>query len=125
MSDDGVLNLADRVFRAIEDGNLDALRSCYAPTFVAWTNFDDRESDREQALKVVGWLCGKLSDRRYEVRRRVVIDSGFLQEHVLRGTAPDGTEIAMPACIVATTADGLVTRMNEYLDPAAVAALSR
>jgi uncharacterized protein len=125
MSDDGVLNLADRVFRAIEDGDLDALRSCYAPTFVAWTNFDNRESDREQALNVVGWLCGKLSHRRYEVRRRVVIDDGFLQEHVLRGTAPDGTEIAMPACIVATVAEGLVTRMNEYLDPAGVAALAR
>jgi hypothetical protein len=44
---------------------------------------------------------------------------------VLCGIAPDGTDIAMPACIVATVSDGLVTRMNEYLDPAGVAALAR
>ncbi len=125
MTDDEVRQLANRVFSAIEDGDLEALRACYAPDFVAWTNFDDRESDLEQSLKVVGWLCGRLSDRRYDVRRRVLVDDGFVQEHVLCGTAPDGTEIAMPACIVATVSEGLVTRMNEYLDPAGVAALAR
>jgi ketosteroid isomerase-like protein len=125
MTDDEVLQLADRVFSAIEDGDLEALRACYAPEMVSWTNFDDRESDLEQALKVVGWLCSRLSDRRYDVRRRILVDGGFVQEHVLCGTAPDGTEIAMPACIVATVADGAVLRMNEYLDPAGVAALAR
>jgi ketosteroid isomerase-like protein len=44
---------------------------------------------------------------------------------VLRGTAPDGTAVAMPACVVAAVADGKVVRIDEYLDPGALAALSR
>ena len=125
MTDEETLALADRMFRAIEEGDLDALRACYAPGFVAWTNFDDREGDIEGSLKTVGWLCTKLGDRRYDVRRREVIEGGFLQEHVLRGTAPDGTEIAMPAAIVATCEGGVIVRVHEYLDPQGVAALAR
>ncbi len=54
-----------------------------------------------------------------------MIPGGFLQEHVLHGTAPDGTAVAMPACIIATVGDARISRMHEYLDPAGVAALSR
>jgi len=125
MTDDETLALADRMFRAIEQGDLGALRACYAPGFVAWTNFDDRETDIEGSLRTVGWLCTKLAERRYDVRRREIIVGGFLQEHVLRGTAPDGSEIAMPAAIVATVHDGAITRVHEYLDPQGVAALAR
>ena len=78
-----------------------------------------------RSLRVLEWLCSKLSDRRYDVTRRDLIPGGFLQEHVLMGTAPDGSQVAMPACIVATVADGRITRINEYLDPAGVAALAR
>ncbi len=119
-----VLDLADRMFRAIEQADLDALRSIYADDFVAWSNFDDGTKDVDATLSVLGWLCHKLGDRRYDVRRRVLIDGGFLQQHVLRGTAPDGSAVAMPACVIATVTDGRVVRVDEYLDPSALAALS-
>lgn len=118
-----VLALADRMFRAIETGDLDALRAVYADDVVVWTNFDDTEQPLDRALSIVGWLCSKLGDRRYDVTRRELIDGGFLQQHVLRGTAPDGTAVAMPACIIGTVAGGRITRVEEYLDPAGVAAL--
>ena len=124
MSDDDTLHLADRMFRAIEQGDLNALQDCYAPDIVVWANFDGKELDLAASLRLLGWLCAKLNDRRYDVTRRQVIDGGFLQEHVLRGTAPDGSTIAMPACIVATVVDGHITRIHEYLDPAGVAALA-
>jgi ketosteroid isomerase-like protein len=121
---DGVLEVADRMFRAIEDGDLAALRACYAPGVQVWTNFDDATIGVDDALRVVGWLTERLAERRYDVRRREVIDGGFLQEHVLRGSAPDGTEIAMPACIVARVERGAITVIHEYLDPSGVAALA-
>ena len=124
MTDDETLALADRLFRAIEGGDLDAVRRVYDPSIVVWANFDDREQDLERSLRVLGWLCSKLADRRYEVKRRDAIPGGFLQEHVLHGTAPDGSTVAMPACIVARVADGRITRMHEYLDPVGVRALS-
>lgn len=119
-----VLALADRMFRAIEQADLDALRSIYADDFVAWSNFDDGTKDVDATLSVLGWLCHKLGDRRYDVSRRELIDGGFLQQHVLRGTAPDGSAVAMPACVIATVTDGRVVRVDEYLDPSALAALS-
>ena len=42
---------------------------------------------------------------------------------MLHGTAPDGSAVAMPACIIATVAGGRITGMHQYLDPAGVAAL--
>jgi len=120
----GVLDIADRLFRAIEQGDLDTVRSLYAPDIVVWANFDSRDQDLERSMKVLAWMCTKMRDRHYDVRRRDVIPGGFLQEHVLRGTAPDGSSIAMPACIIATVADGRITGMHEYLDPSAVAALA-
>ncbi len=123
-TDTDVLDLAERMFGAIEDGDLDTLRSLYRDDFTAWTNFDDSSKSLDATLAVLGWLCAKLPDRRYDVVRREIIDGGFLQQHVLRGTAPDGSPVAMPACVVATVADGLVVRIDEYLDPSALAALS-
>lgn len=124
-ADADVLDLAERLFRAIEAGDLDTLRTVYADDFVAWSNFDDDTKDVEGTLAVLGWLCHKLGDRRYDVARREVIAGGFLQQHVLRGTAPDGSAVAMPACVVATVRDGHVARIDEYLDPSALAALSK
>lgn len=49
--------------------------------------------------------------------------SGYIQQHVLRGTAPNGVEVAIPACLVVQLRDGLIARLDEYLDSAAVAPL--
>jgi ketosteroid isomerase-like protein len=89
-----------------------------------WGNFDGREQDLHRSMKILQWMVTNLADRRYEVTRRERLADGFLQEHVLHGTAPNGTAIAMPACIIATIADGRITRINEYLDPAAMAPLT-
>jgi uncharacterized protein len=124
MTDDEILALADRMFLAIELGDLDDLRECYHPDIVTWANFDEREQDIERSMRILGWLCSKLSDRRYEVTRRDLIPGGFLQEHILRGTAPNGVAVAMPACIVAQVDRGRIRRIHEYLDPAGISALS-
>ena len=123
MTDADTLDLADRMFSAIEDGDLDGLLACYDPGIVVWTNVDQRDKDLARSIRVIEWLWSRLSDRHYDVTRRDVIPGGFLQEHLLRGTAADGTAVAMPACIVATVADGRIVRINEYLDPAGIAAL--
>lgn len=124
MTPEATLELADQLFRSIERGDLSVVRSLYADDIVIWANFDDREQDAERSMRILEWMCSKLTHRQYEIRRRELIPGGFLQEHVLRGTAPDGSDIAMPACIVATVGDGVITRIHEYLDPAGVAALS-
>jgi hypothetical protein len=62
---------------------------------------------------------------RYEEIRREVLPDGFLQQHVLRGTAPDGTALEVPAILRIYCADGIITRVEEYLDTAQTQALNR
>ena len=125
MTDEDALALADRLCTAIERGDLDAVSDCYTDDFVSWANSDDRGSDKARSLRVLGWLCARLTDRRYEVRRRQPLPDGYLQEHVLHGTAPDGSTVAMPACLVVTVTGDRIEVLVDAADPVGVAALSR
>ena len=67
-------------------------------------------------------MISSTSDRRYEVIRRIDIDGGVLQQHVLHGTAAaTGKTFAMPACLVITVAATAITHIDEYLDPSVMA----
>ncbi len=115
--------LADRLFAAIEAGDVDAVRSIYADDVSVWHNFDMVEQTREQNLRTLGWMHAHASGLRYTEVRRLVVDGGFVQQHVLRATAPGGTALAIPAMLRIYCAEGCVTRVEEYLDPAQAAAM--
>ena len=115
--------VADRLFAAIEAGDLDTVRALYAPDAVIWHNTDGTEQTVEQNLRVLRWVVDHLADRRYKEVRRSTTPTGFVQQHVLRCTRRDGTRVEVPACLVVTCAAGRITRLEEYLDSAHVARL--
>ena len=119
------LDVVDAMFRAIESGDFDAYRRTVSPDTTVWTNFDAREQTFDQVLATVTWLHGAVADLRYDIVRRETIPGGVVQQHVLRGTASGGTVLAMPATVWCTITDGVVSRMEEYLDPRGVKALFR
>ena len=116
-------DVADRLFAAIEAGDLDAVRALHAPDAVVWHNTDGVEQTVEQNLRVLRWVVDNLADRRYEEVRRTSTPSGFVQQHVLRCTRPDGERVEVPACLVVTCDAGRITRLEEYLDSGHVARL--
>jgi ketosteroid isomerase-like protein len=116
------LDLADRLARAIEGGDIAAVRTLYSPDVVVWACFDNRERDVDSSLGVLEWLVSVTTDRRYEIVRRVEIDGGVLQQHVLHATTTNGGTFSMPACLIIRIDGDLITRIDEYLDPAPVAA---
>lgn len=116
------LDLVARLIAGIEDGDLAAVRSMYAPGAVVWTCFDDRVRDVDSALRVIEWLVGATTERRYEVGRRVEIDGGVLQQHVLHATTHAGKTFSMPACLVFQIDGDRFTHIDEYLDPKPVMA---
>ena len=64
------------------------------------------------------------TDRRYEILDRQVFDGGFVQQHILHANGRNGGSIAMRVCIVIKVgANGLITRIDEYFDPAEMAPL--
>ena len=115
--------LADRIFAAITAGDVEALRAIYADDVEVWHNFDMVTQNRDRNLKTLSWMHSKATNLRYTEIDRVVLADGFVQQHVLRATAPNGTEITVPAMLRIRCADGRITRIDEYLDPAQAAAL--
>ena len=79
--------VADEFFAAIERGDVATIERLYHPDAVIWHNHDQVEQRVAENLRVLGYLCRVLTDRRYDDIRRVVLDDGFVQQHVLRGTA--------------------------------------
>lgn len=53
-----------------------------------------------------------------------LFDGGFVQQHILHATGRNGASIAMRVClVVALGANGLISRIDEYFDPAEMAPL--
>ena len=75
-------------------------------------------------MRVLRWFMRTLPDRKYRVIRLEALPDGFLQQHVLEATLPDGTPWAMDACVVVRMKDGLIVRLDEYIDSAKAAELT-
>ena len=117
------LDFAERFVGAIQSGDTDTVRACYAPDAKLWHNTDGVEQTVDQNMNVLDWFIKTLPDRNYRVTRREALSDGFLQQHVLEATLPDGTKWAMDACCVIKMKDGVIVRLDEYLDSARSAEL--
>jgi uncharacterized protein len=109
------LALAGKLFAAIEANDTDALRDeVYAPDVIVWHNNDNHEQHIDE----------NLTGKRYEEVRRQATSTGFVEQHVLRGTTKNGTELNVFACLVVTVENGRIARIDEYLDGNAVTPLA-
>lgn len=120
------LEIADRLFKAVENGDIDLLRDeLYAPGFRIWHNFNNHDMGTEDNLKMLTWLTTNVRNVRYEEVKRQRIEGGFIEQHVLRGELEDGTLIDAPTCMIGYIEDGKIARLEEYLDSAQVNAMLR
>lgn len=118
-----VATVADALFAAIEAGDIASVRALYSPDVVIWHNTDGMEEDVERNLAVLSWCTTHIIGMRYEDVRRSVTRDGFVQQHVLRGTAPNGAALEVPACLVVRVDRGVITRIDEYMDSAQIQVL--
>ena len=117
-------DVADRLFTAIENGDIGALTALWSDDITVWRQGGGRERDKSRALKVIEWFVGATTDRRYEVLDRQFFDGGFVQQHNLHVTTVGGEPVSLRVCLVVRIgAEGLITRIDEYLDPAELAPL--
>jgi ketosteroid isomerase-like protein len=120
------LDVADRLFGAIERGEYQTVEGMWADDVTVWHSGDSRDNDRVRALKVIRWFIDVTTTRGYEILDRQVFDGGFVQQHVLRASGADDVSIEMRVCIVIkVNAEGLITRIDEYFDPTDMAPLMR
>ncbi len=118
------LAVAERLFAAIPKGDLEAVRDLYAPDARIWHNHDGVVQDPAANLQVLGWVVKNIRGISYDEVRRQPTPTGFVQQHVMRGTLPSGKAFELAACIVCTVVAGRITRLDEYLDSAQLGALA-
>jgi ketosteroid isomerase-like protein len=111
-----VIATVERFFAALEAGDTDELASIYTPDARIWHNDASGEQGVEDNLKVLRGLHAVVSGLHYDIARRMPMDGGVVQQHVLRGTLPDGSQVAMPAAMFLYVEGGRVKRIEEYLD---------
>jgi ketosteroid isomerase-like protein len=104
-------------------GDAAGVAALYADDVVVWRNVDNRELSKKQVLKVIGFLTTAVKGLRYENIRVVPTPDGFVQQHTLCCVAPNGTEVATHACLVAILRNGAIARLDEYFDAAQLAPL--
>lgn len=120
-----MLALCERFLDAIVRGDIDTVREIYAPDCVIWHNNADAAETVDENLRTLEAVPKIVRRFRYEdVVRRATAD-GFIEQHVVRGTTPSGEELRIPAVLICTVADGRITRLDEYLDSAHLAPLTR
>jgi len=118
--------VADEMFAAIERGDVSALAEMWSDDVTVWRLGGGGERDKPRALGVIDWFVANTTSRRYEVLDRQVFDGGFVQQHLLHASGNAGTALTFRACLVVRIGDdGLITRIDEYLDPADLTPLAR
>jgi ketosteroid isomerase-like protein len=119
---EAVVDLADDLFAAIERGDEPRLDALFAEDIAVWRAGARGDDDKERAMKVLRWFIRVTAERSYEVLDRQLFPGGFVQQHILHATGRNGGLIALRVCIVITVGgNALITRIDEYFDPAQIA----
>ena len=117
--------IADRMFAAVAAGDVDTVRAIYSPDATIWHAHTNAEQSVDDNLRTLAYIAQHVKEFRYEERRCEATETGFVEQHVTRGIAPNGEAFSIPACIVCTVVAGRITRLEEYFDSAAAAPLLR
>ncbi len=116
--------VADRLFAAIEKGDFAAVERMWSEDIAVWRSGARRDDEKKRALRVIDWFIGATTERHYEILDRQFFETGFVQQHILHAKGHVGQSISMRVCIVIRVGpDGLITRIDEYFDPAQIAPL--
>jgi ketosteroid isomerase-like protein len=113
--DSETLELCDRFFDAIEQNDYDTLEACYAPEAVVWHSHDCLYQPRSENLAMLKAGMGRQT-MKFADRRVNVFEGGFVQQHRLHVTQPNGHQGYMDVCFVAYVRDGRISRIYEYFD---------
>ena len=114
---------AERFMEALNGTDAARVRTFYTDDATCWHNFDDVDQAIEDNMKLFEWMVRKAPQRHYRVLRRDLVPGGWFQQHVLEAQLPNGKQLKLLACCVITLRDGLIQRVEEYVDPAQAAVL--
>lgn len=108
-------DLAEQLFAAFQSCDDAAARSLCSADMKAIQNHQPA-MDLDTLLSFNQAVHQKVKDFHYTDAIRASTADGFVEEHSVRGTLPDGSALQIAACVVATVSNGKITELREYLD---------
>ena len=112
-----------RFAEATNAGRADVTMSLCVPGATDWHNFDDQTIEYASTGATLEWMHRKIPDLRWETRSFSCTADGWVWQAAITGTAPGGPLRAHSCMIVHLNDDGLITSLDEYIDPSAMAPL--
>ena len=113
------LAAGERLFSAVEHGDLEDLWTIFADDAAVWHNTDDKLTSVEQSIRNLRAIKDAATEFRYTNVRREPTPTGFVQQHVLVMRMKDGQEIHDRCCCVCRVESGRIAHMDAYHDSAA------
>ncbi|SEO82473.1 nuclear transport factor 2 family protein [Trujillonella endophytica] len=110
--------VVDRMYDALARGDVAAARACVTDDVVVWHSFDQVPVGHAELLTAWEQLIGGFAERSFVDVRRSPVPGGWVQRHTMVCTTASGDRVAWPLCMFFTLRDGLVCRMDEYIDRA-------
>ena len=123
-----IQTLAAEFIANVEACNIEALAAMYAPNGVVNINVMGLDQPAAETFKTLQAMHQRAESIRYEVLEVIPTESGYVQRHRLHVVVPQRGDmtpqhLVIPACLVVKLQDGLVVRVDEYLDSSQVAPL--
>jgi ketosteroid isomerase-like protein len=110
--------IAAALHLALETGQAEDLGPLLADDAVVWHNSDRLTLTKDQALPRIEGVARLVDAVQVEVISRQEAPESFVEQIVLRGVMRlNGSPLELHNCLVVSLRDGLVTRIDEYVDP--------
>src|SRR5690606_33562079 len=117
-----MVEYAERFFRLVEAGDIEAVSALYHDDGAVWHNYDDVEQSKEENLATLGSSADRYDRFASAEPRHVAIAGGFLRQHVIE-VERGGKSAAIPAILRVYVADGKIRRIEESFARGKLAAL--
>jgi hypothetical protein len=123
LTDDQKIEHHRRFAEATNQGRADLTMAMCVPGATVWHNFDDKTIEYASTGKTLEWMHTKIDGLRWETRSFSTTTDGWLWQAAIRGLAPGGELCAHTCMVVHLDERGLITHLEEYIDPAQMAPL--
>jgi ketosteroid isomerase-like protein len=110
--------IIDRMYAALVAGDVPAARACYAEDAIIWHGFDRIEMTRDEAAATWEAQATHFAERRVSAVRCQPTPTGFVQQLYWHVRTSEGKWMAWALCVVVEIRDGLIARLDEYIDRA-------
>lgn len=111
------------LLRLSEAGDFVAWRRLFAPGGVIWHNTDLKDKSPDELVAGLTPVRKRATSWKYTVVQRVDFEGGFFQRFILDAELDGERKVKLAGCLSCEVRDGLITRLDEYVDSAALASL--